>query len=299
MSAVLSQSVQQNVSVVPLGRHVGAEIRGIDLSREMEDATFAQVRQAFYEHAVIVFRNQKITPEQQIAFSKRFGEQEVHVLSQYLHPEHPQILVVSNILDEDGKHIGIYDAGRYWHSDLSYMKVPSLGSILYALEVPHNDAGESIGDTCFASVTAAYDALPESVKRRADGLKALNSLHYRFTKIQADGDTDAKLTDDQRAVSEAVHPVIRTHPVTGRKCIFVNDGQTARILDIPEQESEELLSTLRNQVVRPEFVYRHKWQVGDVLMWDNCAVQHLAIADYKLPQRRLMHRTTITGTVPY
>ena len=299
MSAVLSQSTQQNFSVVPLGRFVGAEIKGIDLSRDLDDATFAKIRQAFYDHSVIVLRDQKITPEQQIAFSKRFGKQEVHVLSQYLHPKHPEVLVVSNILDEKGNHIGIYDAGRYWHSDLSYMPVPSSGSILYALEVPHNDAGEPIGDTLFASVTAAYDALPESVKERAKGLKALNSLHYRFEKIKADGDKNAKLTDEQRAKSEAVHPIIRTHPVTGRKCIFVNDGQTARILDIPQKESEELLNTLRSQVTQPEFVYRHKWRVGDVLMWDNCAVQHLAIADYKLPQRRLMNRTTISGTVPY
>jgi taurine dioxygenase len=298
MTTLASRKLEATFSAVPMDTGVGAEIVGIDLSKDMDDATFAEIRAAFYRHSVIVFRKQRITEEQQIAFSRRFGDQEIHLLTQYLHPHHPEILIVSNVL-ENGRNIGIYDAGRYWHSDLSYMPKPSLASILYALEVPHDEGGQPLGDTMFASVTAAYDALPENIKQHVAGLKAVNSLNHRFEKLQRDGDTSAKLTDEQRKVSEAVHPVVRTHPVTGRKCIFVNDGQTARILDVTEEESGKLLKILCSQCIRPEFVYRHKWQVGDVLMWDNCAVQHLAVADYKLPRRRRMHRTTIAGTVPF
>lgn len=301
MTGMASLKPQETFSVVPMDASVGAEILGIDLSSDMDDATFAEIREAFYRHSVIFFRKQRITEEQQITFSRRFGELEAHVMTQYLHLDHPEILIVSNVV-ENGRNIGIFDAGRYWHSDLSYMPKTSLASILYALEVPRDDDGQPLGDTMFASVTAAYDALPENIKRRVAGLKALNSHKQRYEKYQKDGDTIAraamaKLTDEQQA--EAVHPVVRTHPVTGRKCIFVNEVHTARILDIPDDESGKLLKLLCSQCIRPEFVYRHKWQVGDVLMWDNCAVQHLAVADYKLPRRRRMHRTTIAGTIPF
>ncbi len=289
---------KQQVSVVPSGVGVGAEIVGVDLSQDLNDEAFGAVRDAFYEHSVVVFRNQKIPEEQQIRFSRRFGELEKHVLSQYLHPRHPELFIVSNIV-ENGRNIGAYDAGRYWHSDLSYSQKPSHSSLLYAKEVPLDDNGEALGDTCFASVTQAYDALPDEIKQKISGLKAVNSLEHRFKKLQADGDANAVITDEQKKVSEAIHPVVRTHPVTGKKCLFVNEGQTDHIIGLSETEGEALLELLCKQCSRPEFVYRHKWKVGDALMWDNCAVQHLAIADYKLPRRRLMYRTTVTGTVPF
>jgi taurine dioxygenase len=298
MKSAESRSRKCTFSAVPLTANIGAEITGVDLSNELDEETFSAIRNAFYEYSVIVFRNQKITEEQQIRFSLRFGKLEKHVLSQYLHPRYPEIFIVSNIV-ENGRNIGAYDAGRYWHSDLSYKPAPSLASLLYAIEIPHHDSGQPLGDTCFASVTRAYDALPEAVKQRLVGLQALNSLEHRFKKLQADGDKNAIITEEQKKVSEAVHPVVRTHPVTGKKCIFVNEGQTDHILDLPEKEGEELLVLLCQQCIRKEFVYRHKWRVGDALMWDNCAAQHLAIADYQLPQRRLMHRTTLSGTVPF
>jgi taurine dioxygenase len=293
-----SLRITERFSVMRSETGVGAEIVGINLSQDLDEPTFAEVKAAFYEHSVIVFRNQKINEEQQIRFSRRFGELEKHVLSQYLHPRHSEIFIVSNIV-ENGRNIGAYDAGRYWHSDLSYSPKPSLASLLYAKEVPHDDEGNPLGDTCFASVTRAYDALPESIRQRIAGLKALNSLEHRFKKLQADGDPNAIITDEQKKISEAVHPVVRTHPVTGKKCIFVNEGQTDHIIGLSESEGRSLLEFLCKQCTRPEFVYRHKWKVGDALMWDNCAVQHLAIADYQLPRRRLMYRTTLSGTVPF
>lgn len=279
------------------GRTIGVEVTGVDLSKNLTDAAFHAIKEVFYRFKVMYFRGQKITPEQQIAFSRRFGEQEIHVLNHYLHPEHREILIISNIVDEDGKNIGIADAGRYWHSDLAYMPVPSAASMLYAHEVPHDDQGRALGDTLFADACAAYDALPQEMKERIKGLKAVSSLAHRFAKLHKDGISQEKLAEENR--KEAVHPVIRTHPVTGRKLIYVNEGQTARILGVSEQESQELLEYLCAHCTRPEFQYRHKWRVGDLLMWDNAGVQHLAIADYKLPQRRLMHRTTVAGTAPF
>ncbi len=286
--------------VRPYGGTLGAEIRGVDLSQDLDDAAFAALERAWNEHSVIVFRDQKITEEQHIRFSRRFGALEVHVLDQYLHPKHPELFVVSNILDSNGRHIGSYDAGRYWHTDLSYMAAPSRGSILYAIEIPHDDQGRPLGDTVWCSTAAAYEALSEDMKKRIAGLKAEFSLENRHQKLIQDGDPSAALTETHKQKAPpAVHPVVRTHPVTGRKCIFVNEGHTVRILDVSEEESRELLAALCAHVKKPEFVYRHRWRIGDVVMWDNIPTQHLAICDYKLPQRRRLNRTTLRGSVPY
>lgn len=273
---------------------LGAEIHDIDLSQRLDDATFAEVEEAFNTHSVLVFRDQELSPERQIDFSRRFGTLEVHVLSQYLHPSFPEILVVSNILD-NGRNVGIPDAGRYWHTDLSYMEAPSRGSLLYAMEIPEQD-GAPLGDTLFASGSAAYDALPADMKRRVEGLDALFSLGHRFSKLAADGTQHQKMTDEQAAKTpEVLHRLVQTHPVTGRKILFVNEGHAARIPGLPEDESRALLDELCEFCHRPEFVYHHRWRVGDLVMWDNIPTQHLAVNDYALPQRRYMHRTTLQG----
>ena len=282
----------------PFEAALGAEVRGVDLSQDLDDASFAAVERAWNDHSVLLFRDQVIDKVRHIAFSRRFGALEVHVLDQYLHPEYPEILIVSNLMDDD-RHVGIYDAGRYWHTDLSYMAVPSRGSLLYAIEVPHDAAGNALGDTLFASTAAAYDALAPEMKRRISGLTAEFSLANRHAKLVADGDPDAALSDAHRErTPPVVHKVVRTHPVTGRRSIYVNEGQTARILGLPDDEACDLLHELCTHCTRPEFVYRHRWRAGDLLMWDNIPTQHLAICDYALPQRRYMHRTTLRGTAP-
>lgn len=311
MSAMIAGGATRKFSVVPMNDEVGAEIVGIDLAKPIDEALFAGIRDAFFKHSVIVFRDQRLTEAQQIAFSRRFGELEIHVLKQFLHPRHPEILLISNVV-EDGRNIGIVDAGRYWHSDLCYKPVPSLGSLLYSIEVPHDDQGSPLGDTLFASVAASYDALPDALKKRLAGLKALNSLGHTFDRTRKDADIRmeqsreaaqgierTQVSAEQKKVAEAVHPVIRTHPVTGRKSIYVNDSTTVRIVDVPERESEDILAELRARCIRQDFIYRHQWRVGDLIMWDNCSAQHQAVADYQLPRRRLMHRTTITGSVPF
>ena len=277
---------------------LGAEVRGVDLSKTLDDEIFAAIEEAYNEHSVLLFREQSIDEVQHLAFSRRFGDLEVHVLDQYLHPEHPEILIVSNVMDGD-RHVGIYDAGRYWHTDLSYMDVPSRGSLLYAIEVPHDEDGKPLGDTLFASTSAAYDALSDSMKSQIADLKAEFSLANRHAKLVADGDANAELEDRHHDKAPPVmHKIARTHPITGRKSIYVNEGQTARILGLPEDEAPDLLEELCTHCTKPEFVYRHKWRPGDLLMWDNIPTQHLAICDYALPQRRYLHRTTLRGTPP-
>jgi taurine dioxygenase len=284
--------------VKPFDGPVGALVSSFDLSDDLSAQDHQSLVDAWNQHSVLVFRDQTITPEQLLRFSRRFGGLEIHVLDQYLHHEHKEILVVSNIL-ENGRNVGIPDAGRYWHTDLSYLAEPSRGSILYAIEIPEED-GQSLGNTIWASTAAAFEALPEARKRELSTLKAAFSLGNRFGKLVEDGNNDASLQEHQKdLVPEVVHPVVRTHPVTGRKSIYVNEGHTIRILGMPEDESRELLQELWVHCTREEFSYRHKWCVGDVVMWDNVPTQHLAICDYALPQRRLLHRTTLTGDRPF
>jgi taurine dioxygenase len=277
------------VTIHPLSPALGAEIRGVDLSEAPDDATFARIRDAFHAHSVILFRDQRLTEDQHIAFSRRFGPLEIHIAKQYLLPGHPEIVVLSNVV-KDGKKLGIEDAGRYWHSDLSYMQKPSLGSLLYALEVPAKG-----GDTLFASMVAAYNALPDALKRRIAGLKAIHRYGDRWQKDAAQGRTRATLSDSERAATpDAIHPVVRVHPATGRPALYVNEGFTVGIVGMDERDSRALLDELLAFSTRPEFAYRHRWKKGDLLFWDNRAVVHAA-TDYDPRTVRHLHRTTVAG----
>ena len=305
----MSSATAQKIDVRKLGKHLGAEIAGVDLSRPLDDDTFAQISKAFFDNEVVFFRNQKITPEQQIAFTRRFGVLEQHVRKEHRLEGYPEILIVSNVLNDHGKAIGVEDAGRFWHSDLSYKQVPSLLSALYALEVPVKD-GVVLGETNFASTTAAYEALPAELKKKIGALKNVHSyVHYRNKNIQAQKEEQARgdrvvqehvLTPEHLAqVPDAEMPIVRTHPVTGRKGLFINEAHTSHILGLPKAEAEALFKDLCSHIIKPEFQYVHHWQVGDLLMWDNCAAQHKANFNYRLPLRRLMHRTTVRGTAPF
>lgn len=281
------------------GVPLGAEVRGVDLSQQFDGDTVAFVKAALHEHKVVVLRKQPLTSEQQIEFCRRFGPLEPHVLPQYLVPGYPDLVRVSNILDESGQPTGLIDAGRVWHSDGAFQARPNMYSMLLALEIPSNAAGEPLGATLFASTADAYDSLPLDMKRRIDAMKAVNSLaavYESLRRINVAGKR-APLTEAQKR--EVVHPVVRTHPETGRKCIYVSKAATLRIVGLPEDESRALIDELSEWCVRDEMIYRHRWQVGDLLLWDNCSTQHLAVGDYALPQRRLLHRTTVGGSAPY
>jgi taurine dioxygenase len=297
------------LNVTRLGRALGAEISGVDLSRPLSEDAFAQVAKAFFDHEVVVFREQKLAPQQQIAFTRRFGELEHHVRKESRLAGFPEILIVSNVFDERGRAIGAQDAGRFWHSDLSYKREPSLLSALYALEVPMQH-GRVLGDTAFASAVAAYAALPEEKKRRLEGLCNVHSYRYYRAKnaeaqkaeVAAGGrvvQEHVPSEEQLRSVPDVEMPLVRTHPVTGRKALFVNEAHTSHIVGLPKGEAEALLAELCRHIVRPEFAYTHRWRPGDLLMWDNCAVQHKATFDYALPLRRLMYRTTVRGSAPF
>ena len=285
------------VTVRPTGAALGAEISGVDLTKDVDDESFRQIREALHKHEVIFFRNQNLTPEQHIAFSRRFGELEHHVRQDRCRPGYPEIFVVSNVV-ENGKPIGSQDAGYFWHSDLCYAEKPSMGSLLYAREVPMKD-GEPRGDTIFASMTRAYDTLSEETKKKLAGRKAVNSYMHGYSRERKSGPRPELTPEQKKKTPDMEHPAVRRHPDTGRKCLFVNEGYTTRIVGMDEGESSALLADLFEHLKKSDNVYRHKWQAGDLLFWDNCATQHQAVGDYELPQRRVMERTTVCGTRPY
>lgn len=272
---------------------LGAEVLGLDLSRPLGREDFARIHRAHLDHHVLVFRDQRITPAQHVDFSRRFGPLQIHVLKGFQLAGHPEILIVSNIKDAAGQPIGLGDAGHYWHSDLSYKDKPSLGSLLHAQELP----GEG-GDTLFADQHAAYDALPEALKARIAPLQAEHSYLAKYEELRARSPWRPKLTQAQiDEVAPSIHPVVRTHPETGRKALFVSEHFTTRIVGLPESESQALLAELFAASVRPEFTYRHQWQPHDLVFWDNRSVTHLA-AGTPDSERRKLYRTTIEGDLP-
>ncbi|MEN5031021.1 TauD/TfdA family dioxygenase [Pseudomonas sp. Ps21-P2] len=288
-----AQAPGQQFDVRPFAEKVGAEIVGLDLSRPLNDTDFARVHQAHLDYHVVVFRDQHITPQQQIDFSRRFGVLQIHVLKQFLLANHPEILIVSNIV-ENGQPVGLGDAGKYWHSDLSYKELPSLGSMLYAQELPSEG-----GDTLFADMHLAWDTLPEHLRKAVEGRNAVHSYTSRYSHGHNADNWRPTLSAEQLAqVAVVSHPIVRTHPENGRKALFVSEGFTTHIVGLPEDESQAILTELYAHSVRPEGVYRHKWQENDMVFWDNRSLIHLAGGTPDHLRRRL-HRTTIQGDAPF
>lgn len=277
------------------GAACGAEIV-CDLQAGVDAALFRKIERAFHDNIVVVFRGQRLSNKQHIAFSHRFGVLEIHIVKKYLLPGYPEILLISNLRNDKGEHVGLADAGFTWHSDTSYRRRPSRCSLLYAREVPYRD-GEPLGDTVFANTIAAYEALPETMQRRLAGLKAIH--RYSARRRVADSPRPQLTAAQIAETPDIAHPIVRTHPYTGRKSLYVTAGECVGIEGMPEDEALDLIAELDAHCVRPEFLYRHKWREGDLLLWDNAASMHLAICDYALPERRLMHRTTVVGTVPF
>lgn len=289
----LLMGLQFTMNDKPLG-HV---VEGIDL-RNVSSEDFARLDEAYQKYGVIVVRGQDLTPEEQINFSRRLGNLVVYPMEDYLLDRYPEIFVVSNII-ENGRPIGMKEAGADWHTDMSFTEKPPRGSILYAVEVPHREDGTPLGDTLFSSLSAAYDALPQDIKARIEGKMAVFSLaHTAARTLEHRGDDPeirAKVERQRERFPDVVHPIVREHPLTKCKTLYISPNQTCRILDMEQEESDEILSFLNQHVLRDEFVYRHVWKVGDVVMWDNCIAIHKAVQDYKLPLRRKMLRTTLEG----
>jgi taurine dioxygenase len=279
--------------VQPFNAPLGAEIIDLDLTRPLPPEEFERVHRAHLDHHLLIFRDQRITPAQQIAFSRGFGKLQIHVLYQFQLPGHPEILIISNI-KENGQPIGLGDAGHFWHSDLSYVEIPSLGSMLHAQELPAEG-----GDTLFANMHLAWDTLAPHLQRKAEGLRAEHSYLAQYAELQRRNPWRPNLSAEQIArVKPVLQPVVRIHPETGRKALFVSEHFTTRIDGLPEDESRDLLKQLFEHSVKPEHVYRHRYQPYDLVFWDNRSLMHLA-GGCPDDQRRKLYRTTIEGDLPY
>ncbi len=282
------------------GQVLGTVITGVDLGSDDSDQTFNAVKNALNERSVVVIKGQKIDPGHLSRFAQRFGELLVHeiTLSKDGLSQYPAVSVLSNIV-ENGKLIGVPDAGMVWHTDGSYLECPDMYSFLYGIEIPVRE-GKALGNTLFVSTAAAYDALSESMKQKVAPLMAVHSLEYHSINRARNGGTKVEINDEfRKKAPDRQHPVVRIHPVTGRKCLYVNAGFTNRIVGMDETESADLLRALFEHLLRPEFLYSHSWEPGDLVLWDNAATQHRATADYALPLRRRMNRVATEGTKPY
>lgn len=276
----------RHLDVRPLSAALGAELLNVDLAR-LSDDMFEEIRRAFLQYMVIFFRDQTLDPEQHKAFGRRFGELNRHPVYQPL-PGHPEILAV--IKEKDAKH----NIGDTWHADVTFLDEPPLGSILYAREVPPFG-----GDTLFANMYLAYETLSDGMRKMLGGLKAVHSDSYLTASSKDRNATrSTKVHEDLRDELFAVHPVVRTHPETKRKALFVNFPFTQRFEDMSRQESLPLLDYLFRHASRPEFTCRFRWAKGSVAFWDNRCTHHYALNDYH-GFRREMHRVTINGNRPY
>ena len=284
-------------TVTPLVPALGAEITGLDLAGNLGGNLAAEVRQSWLEAGgLLVFPGQSLGTEQHIEFAQNFGPLfgapgEVplqETVSRYLHPDHPEIYRVSNKL-EGSEPMGRARAGTYWHSDVSFRERPAAASILNAIEVP-----ETGGDTLFCNMTLAYETLSDTMK---DTIQPL-SAHHDFAQTAATQFAQPVVIEgDLEGGNRAVHPVVRTHPETGNKSLFVNPGMTVRLEGFDDEDSAAILGVLYDHATKPEHIYRHSWREGDVAMWDNRSLMHYAVCDYG-DQPRYMERTTAIGDRP-
>lgn len=275
------------LSIDPVTPHIGAEVSGVDLAQPLGNEGFAAIHDALVRHGVLFFHDQDLTPEAHKAFAARFGTLQVHPFAPNLGEDHPEIIVIEHGPKRPP------DLNN-WHTDVTFMAEPPLGSVLYARVMPGTG-----GDTLWASMYAAYDALSDRMQRFLSDLVAVHDFEHVFGKSgRLYGNQDeTKMKSERERHPPAEHPVIRTHPVTGRQGIFVNSAFTVRIKDMKSKESDALLAFLHEHVRQPEFQCRFRWRKNAVAFWDNRCTQHYAVADY-FPQHRKMHRVTIDGDRP-
>jgi taurine dioxygenase len=275
------------VEIRKLGDALGAEVRGLDLSSPIPAHVFAQVRRAWLEHLVLRFRGQKLTDPQVLAFSRNFGELDPpgpNPLGRPFLADHPEMNVISNIKENGVPIGGLGDGEAIWHADMTYVERPPMAAILYAIEIP--PAG---GDTYWASMYAAYETLPAELRRRIEGREAVHDATYNSAGTMRKG---YEPVTDPRHAPGARHPLVRTHPETGRKCLFLGRRRNSYVVGLELEESESLLDELWAHATQPQFTFRQEWRVGDVLVWDNRCTLHRRDA-FDPRARRLLHRTQI------
>jgi taurine dioxygenase len=278
--------------VIPTGEALGARITGLDLARPLTDEAFGFVLRAIAAHGVLCFPDQDLDPAAQAAFSRRFGELEVHVSGAFQVPGQPEVMILSN-MTQGGKPIGLGDAGQDWHTDMSFSRTIAFVNVLYALQVPRRD-GHVLGNTEFCDMAAAYDDLPRELQVRLQTMTATHDFEKFWEMMRARGGeatTRARLTEAQRARKPPVsQPVVLVHPLSGRKLLYANPGYTMRIDGIPAAEGDALLESLFAHQLQPKYRYAHRWSERDVLLWDNIRTIHNAVADYGTDEHRYVRR---------
>jgi alpha-ketoglutarate-dependent taurine dioxygenase len=281
------------LNIIPTGETLGATVAGIDLAQPLDRRGFADVLAALGRYGVLRFPRQTLTAVQQMAFSARFGALEINVAGAYQEPGHPEVMILSNIV-ENGVPIGALDAGQDWHTDMSYSATIAFANVLYALKVPHRD-GKPLGGTEFANMRAAYADLPDDLKTRLDGMTVLHDFNKFWEMMrQRPGSWRKPMTQEQRKLKPPVsHPIFLTHPITGEKVLYANPGYAIRINELPERESDEVLEFLFAHQLQPKYRYVHRWTEGDVLFWDDLGTLHNAHADYGPDEPRLIKRCQV------
>ena len=274
------------LSLRPLGKALGTEVVGVDVSRPFDAATLEWVERAFAEHPVLVFRNQRLGPEELAAFGAQFGRPQPHILEQYRHPDRVDVSYITNV-DKNGgvDRFGVIRAST-WHTDETYEDALPRLAILHALEVP-----SAKGGTMFADMRAAYDGLSEPMRRRLEGLVGLHGRTNGPDAVKLYGEAYVRTTEKERP--ERRHPAVRKHPVTGRQVLFVNPTHTHGFEGLSADDGVRLVEELRDHATQERFVYYHNWRVGDVLMWDEIATMHRGAGDARPEERRVMLRTIV------
>jgi taurine dioxygenase len=254
-----------------LGRDFALEASGVDLARPLSDGAFREIEEAFFAGQLLVFRAQKLTAREFLGFARRFGPPEPHVVDQFHHPEYADILILSNVV-RDGKPAGLADAGTYFHTDYSYLEMPARATMLYSIQVPKVG-----GDTLFANQYAAYDGLPDSLKKKIENLVALHHYGNRDDLEETSRTAASLLTEEQKRRLQWVrHPVARRHPVTGRAALYAVSGSSFGIEGMPEDEAVDLLDALKHHATQEKYQLRLEYGVGDVVIWDNASLLHSA-----------------------
>ena len=276
-----------SLTLTPISTALGAQIEGVDLTQPLSVEQREAIEQALLKHQVIFFKNQSINPQQQARFAANFGDLHIHPIYPNI-PEQPEVLVLDTAVTD------VRD-NAVWHTDVTFLPTPAMGAVLSAKQLPAFG-----GDTLWASGIAAFEGLSAPLQQLLDGLSATHDFTQSFP-LERFGSTpeDFARWDQTRKNNPPLsHPVVRTHPVSGRKSLFVNEGFTTRINELSEAESDAILTLLFAHATRPEYTIRWRWQENDVAFWDNRVTQHYAVDDYR-PNRRVMHRATILGDAPF
>jgi taurine dioxygenase len=288
------------MKIMPSGQTLGARVEDIDLAEPLSDADRRTLLRALGAHGVLCFPNQTFGTAQFAAFARRFGELEINVANLFHEADFPEIMILSNQLRPDGKPVGLNDAGQGWHTDMSYSSDIALANVLHAQAVPMRH-GKPLGETQFRNMHAAYDELPDAIRHRIEGRTATHDFE-KFWEVMRlrPGSRRSKLTEEQKRRKPPVsQPLVRVHPLTGRKVLYANPGYTMWIDGMDRLESDTILDYLFRHQERADFLYAHRWAVGDVLMWDNIGTVHNAVADYMPDEHRTMRRAQVMATLDY